>query len=108
MRREPFDRRAASLNCAPSRIIVQTPFIGDNIFHAEMGELYEFTVAVGDVVAADDTVAVVDTHKASIDIRTPHSGTVARLLVDAGTEVYESHPVLALTGPSANPRVRMK
>ncbi|KAH8057356.1 hypothetical protein JL722_7014 [Aureococcus anophagefferens] len=103
MRREPFDRRAASLNCAPSRIIVRTPFIGDNIFHAEMGELYEFTVAVGDVVAADDTIAVVDTHKASIDIRTPHSGTVARLLVDAGTEVYESQPVLALTGPSANP-----
>ena len=50
---------------------VRTPFIGDGYFNDEMGELFEYTVAVGDSVAADDTVAVVDTHKASVDIRTP-------------------------------------
>ena len=50
---------------------VRTPFIGDGYFNDEMGELYEYTVQVGDSVAADDTVAVVDTHKASVDIRTP-------------------------------------
>ena len=87
---------------------MRTPFIGDNIFHEEMGELYEFTVKVGDTVQVDDTVAIVDTHKASIDIRTPHSGTVARLLVEPGAEVYETHPIIALTGVSSSPRVRMK
>ena len=40
---------------------VRTPFIGDGYFNDEMGRLYEYTVQVGDSVAADDTVAVVDT-----------------------------------------------
>ncbi|KAH8043243.1 hypothetical protein JL722_15264 [Aureococcus anophagefferens] len=69
-----------------------------------MGELYEFTVAVGDVVAADDTIAVVDTHKASIDIRTPHSGTVARSSRRHGSAGPPSSPSRGLR----QPRVRMK
>ena len=31
---------------------VRTPFIGDGYFNDEMGELYEYTVAVGDSVQA--------------------------------------------------------
>ena len=89
---------------------VRTPFIGDGYFNDEMGELYEYTVAVGDSVAADDTVAVVDTHKASVDIRTPVAGTISRLLLNPGDVVYEIHPVLTLKGgaPPTSPRVKMK
>mmetsp|Transcript_21224 Transcript_21224/g.63348 ORF Transcript_21224/g.63348 Transcript_21224/m.63348 type:complete len:132 (-) Transcript_21224:35-430(-) len=89
---------------------VRTPFIGDGYFQEEMGELFEFTVQPGDSVAADDTVAVVDTHKASVDIRTPVAGVVERLLVAPGDGVWEIHPIMTLTGasPPASPRVKMK
>ena len=65
-----------------------------------------------------------DTHKASIDIRTPVAGTVERFLVEPGDEVrpfrdrpfadpqlpqvFETHPIITLTGVSSTPRVRMK
>ena len=89
---------------------VRTPFIGDGYFNDEMGELFEYTVAVGDVVTADDTVAIIDTHKASMDIRTPVGGTVARLLLEPGDNVWEIHPILTLKGgsPPTSKRVRMK
>ena len=54
-------------------------------------------------------VAVVDTHKASVDIRSPVAGTVSRFLVEPGEEVYETHPILTLYAKQTNsPRVRMK
>ena len=89
---------------------VRTPFIGDGYFNDEMGELFEYTVQVGDSVAADDTVAVVDTHKASVDIRTPVAGTVSRLLSDPGDKMWEIQPILTLISdvPSSSPRVKMK
>ena len=34
---------------------MRTPYVGDGYFQDEMGELYEFTVAIGDVVAVDQT-----------------------------------------------------
>ena len=89
---------------------VRTPFIGDGYFNDEMGELFEYTVQVGDSVAADDTVAVVDTHKASVDIRTPVAGTVSRLLSAPGDKMWEIQPILTLISdvPSSSPRVKMK
>ena len=61
---------------------------------------------VGDSVAADDTVAVVDTHKASVDIRTPSPGTVSRLLAEPGDKMWEIQPILTLISdvPSSSPR----
>ena len=89
---------------------VRTPFIGDGYFNDEMGELFEYTVQVGDSVAADDTVAVVDTHKASVDIRTPVAGTVSGLLAEPGDKMWEIQPILTLISdvPSSSPRVKMK
>ena len=34
---------------------MRTPFIGDGYFNDEMGELFEYTVAVGDVVGRAGT-----------------------------------------------------
>ena len=85
---------------------VRTPFIGDGYFNDEMGELYEYTVQVGDSVAADDTVAVVDTHKASVDIRTPVAGTVSRLLSQPGDKMWEIQPILTSSEASALLRSR--
>lgn len=54
-------------------------------------------------------VATVDTHKASVDIRSPVAGTVARFLCEPGDEVYETHPILTLFAkPTDSARVRMK
>lgn len=89
---------------------VRTPFIGDGYFPHEMGELFEYTVKVGDVVVADDTVGVIDTDKASVDIRTPVAGTVMRLLNKPGDHMWEVQPIMTLKSdvPNSSPRVRMK
>ncbi|WP_243437212.1 biotin/lipoyl-containing protein, partial [Streptomyces sp. FH025] len=51
------------------------------------GTLLEWLVSPGDRVARGDTVAVVDTAKAAIEVECFETGTVERLLVEPGTTV---------------------
>jgi 2-oxoisovalerate dehydrogenase E2 component (dihydrolipoyl transacylase) len=60
---------------------IKVPDIGEGI--AEV-ELVEWLVAVGDTVAEDQSLAVVMTDKASVEIPSPVAGTVARLAGEVG------------------------
>jgi pyruvate/2-oxoglutarate dehydrogenase complex dihydrolipoamide acyltransferase (E2) component len=51
------------------------------------GQLIEWLVAEGDVVSAGQPIAVVETEKVNAEIEAPENGTVAALLVAAGTDV---------------------
>ncbi|KAJ1462913.1 hypothetical protein M885DRAFT_504354 [Pelagophyceae sp. CCMP2097] len=90
---------------APEEHFVTTPYIGEGYFIDEMGEIAEFLVKEGDHVEVDQTVATIETVKAAIDIRTPLSGVVSKLLVKTGEEVWEVQPVMTIRG-TATPRVR--
>lgn len=92
---------------AEGEVFINTPFIGDGTFPDEMGQVEEYFVKVGDEVRADQTIAVVETHKASIDVRSPVSGKVSRILVEPDTPVFETHPIVALID-TTSPRVRYK
>ena len=73
---------------------VRTPFIGDGYFQDEMGELFEFTVKIGDKVAVDDTVAVarrrrrgeasVEASRASSRASGTHGGAACDLTLRGG------------------------
>ncbi|ODS96688.1 MAG: branched-chain alpha-keto acid dehydrogenase subunit E2 [Lautropia sp. SCN 69-89] len=61
--------------------VIKVPDIGEGI--AEV-ELVEWLVKVGDTVAEDQSLAVVMTDKASVEIPSPVAGTVVALAGDAG------------------------
>lgn len=61
--------------------LIRMPDIGEGIAEAE---LVEWSVALGDVVNEDDTLATVMTDKATVDIPSPVTGKVAWLGGDLG------------------------
>lgn len=60
------------------------------------GILQEWLVGPGDRVSRGDVVAVVETDKAAIEVECFESGTVGRLLVEAGTRVPVGTPLAVI------------
>jgi pyruvate dehydrogenase E2 component (dihydrolipoamide acetyltransferase) len=65
------------------------------------GKLIEWLVKPGDVVTKGDTVAVVDTAKAAIEVESFRSGVVERLMVEPGTTVAVGTPLATLSAREA-------
>jgi biotin carboxyl carrier protein len=53
-------------------------------------------IAVGDAVAHDDTLIVVETSKISLDIPSPYAGTVVEVLVKPGSAVKEDDVIVRI------------
>ncbi|MDE8603137.1 dihydrolipoyllysine-residue acetyltransferase [Marinomonas sp. RSW2] len=71
---------------------VNVPDIGG----AEGVEVIEVAVSAGDKVAEGDSIIVLETDKASMEIPAPKSGTVKSISVKVGDKVSEGHAVLEL------------
>jgi len=76
---------------------VQVPDIGD---FTDV-EIIEVMVASGDTVAVDDSLIMLETDKAVMDVPTPYEGTVKELLVGVGDRVSEGSPIVVLEAPEA-------
>ncbi|MCV0424488.1 MAG: 2-oxoglutarate dehydrogenase complex dihydrolipoyllysine-residue succinyltransferase [Roseibium sp.] len=63
---------------------VVTPSAGESVTEAEVGE---WSVKVGDVVKADDTLVELETDKAAQEVPAPVGGTVVKIAVETGTTV---------------------
>ena len=63
---------------------VVTPSAGESVTEAEVGE---WSVKVGDVVKADDTLVELETDKAAQEVPAPVGGTVVSIAVETGTTV---------------------
>ena len=61
------------------------PDIGD----FEGVEIIDIAVSEGDRVEAEDTLMTLETDKATVDVPSPHAGTIKRLKVKAGDKVSE-------------------
>lgn len=79
--------------------IIKVPDIGTT----EKVTIIEVAVKVGDVIAEDDTLIVLESDKASMDVPAPMAGTVTQLKVKEGDEVGEGDEILyiALSTESA-------
>lgn len=73
-------------------IEVRVPDIGD--FHDV--PVIELPVAQGDAVAEGDTIVVLESDKATLDVPSPTSGRIARLVVEVGQTVSEGGLLLTL------------
>lgn len=71
---------------------VNVPDIGG----AEGVEVIEVAVSAGDKVAEGDSIIVLETDKASMEIPAPKSGTVKSVSIKVGDKVSEGHSVLEL------------
>jgi pyruvate dehydrogenase E2 component (dihydrolipoamide acetyltransferase) len=66
-------------------------------------EIIEISVKVGDSISEDDTIIVVETEKASMDIPAPFAGTIESLVVKAGDKIKEGDLIVTLaTSASAS------
>ncbi len=64
---------------------VLVPDVGE----AEDVEVVEVLVALGDVIAADDSIVVLESDKASMEIPSPYGGKIANIAVSEGDTVEE-------------------
>jgi pyruvate dehydrogenase E2 component (dihydrolipoamide acetyltransferase) len=60
------------------------------------GDILKWTVAVGDTVDVNDTIAEVETVKAAVELPSPYAGTVTALLADEGTTVPVGTPIISI------------
>lgn len=71
---------------------IKVPDIGD----FEDVEVVEVTAAVGDTVAVEAPLIVIETDKASMEVPSPHAGRVAELKVEVGSRVSQGTPIAVL------------
>jgi pyruvate dehydrogenase E2 component (dihydrolipoamide acetyltransferase) len=69
------------------------PELGEGIDGAEVSEV---SVTVGDFVAVDETIMVLESDKASMEIPADVSGTISEILVAAGDELKPGHLLMKI------------
>ncbi len=72
--------------------IIEVPEIGG----AEQVEVIEVCVAAGDEIAAEQSLIVLESDKASMEVPSPRAGKVGRLLLKVGDKVKAGVPILEL------------
>lgn len=73
-----------SINRPFSSIDIPLPPLADSI---DSGTLATWEKAVGDFCAVDETIAVIDTDKVSVDVKSPQNGEITELLAEEGDEL---------------------
>jgi biotin carboxyl carrier protein len=60
------------------------------------GTVWKIEVAVGDAVAEDQTLVILESMKMEIPVTAPRAGTITRLLVTQGEAVSEGQDIVVL------------
>ncbi|HEY2296316.1 MAG TPA: dihydrolipoamide acetyltransferase family protein [Jatrophihabitans sp.] len=60
------------------------------------GDILKWTVAVGDTVEVNDTIAEVETVKAAVELPSPYAGTITALLAEEGATVPVGTPIISI------------
>ena len=60
------------------------------------GDILKWTVAVGDTVEVNDTIAEVETVKAAVELPSPFAGVVTALHADEGETVPVGTPIISI------------
>ena len=80
-------------------IEVAVPDIGED---GEV-DVIEILVAVGDVIEAEDGLITLETDKATMDVPSPHAGTVKEIFINTGDKVKQGSIVIKLETSSGAP-----
>ena len=96
----PQQPAAAETQTAPEAAADETVSVPD-IGTDEAVELIEICVAVGDTVAEGDSLVVLESDKASMEVPSPLAGEVLELLVKTGDSVAQGDKLLILKSAAA-------
>jgi len=77
-----------------SKETIKVPDIGD----ASDVEVIEVCVSPGDRVEKDDSLLVLESDKASMEVPSPRAGTVESVIVELGNKVSEGDEILVMSG----------
>lgn len=88
-----------SLSPSPSVQLVNIPEIGTD----DAVDLIEVSVRIGDTIKEGDSLVVLETDKASMEVPSPFAGTVQSILVKEGSKVRKGDAILELLTKSAAP-----
>lgn len=75
-----------------SKETIRVPDVGSS----DPVDVIEVSVKKGDSIVAEDTIVVLESDKASLEVPAPKGGTVLELLVKAGDRVKQGDPLLEL------------
>ena len=70
----------------------------------EEGTLAKWNIKLGDSVASGDVIAEIETDKATMEVEAVEEGTVAKLLVEEGTEGVKVNAVIAILLEDGEPQ----
>jgi pyruvate dehydrogenase E2 component (dihydrolipoamide acetyltransferase) len=91
-RAEPAAEQSSQASSASSEVTVEVPDIGTD----EAVDVIELCVKAGDEVAEGDSLVVLESDKASMEVPSPRAGKVLRMLVKEGAAVREGDPLVLL------------
>lgn len=72
--------------------VIKVPDIGSS----DPVDVIEISVKVGDSIVAEDTIVVLESDKATVEVPAPSAGVVARILIKIGDRIREGDPLLEL------------
>jgi len=93
---KPVDNKVIENNV--QNIDIAVPSMGDSI---TQGVLVQWLVKSGEGVSVDQVVAMIETDKVTVEVRSPHSGTVIETFASEGDEVIVGNPLFVIS-PGAN------
>ena len=68
----------------------------------EEAQVPEIMVSVGDVVSADQSILLIESDKASVEVPAPQAGKVEKILVQTGDMVANGQDFIVIMGESSN------
>jgi len=77
----------------PEHVVFGMPALSPTM---EVGTLSSWKVAEGESFAAGDSIAEIETDKATIDFEAQDDGIIAKQLIDPGTEVAVGVPIMVI------------
>ncbi len=87
------EQPAPTETSVPTSQTVEVPDLG-----VDQADVSEILVKVGDVVTVGQSLVVVESAKASVEVPSPFAGTVERISVNQGQSVKQGMPILVLSG----------
>ncbi|MBA6414480.1 pyruvate dehydrogenase complex dihydrolipoyllysine-residue acetyltransferase [Colwellia sp. 6M3] len=95
----PAEEKSPAAATSSEVIEIAVPDIGED---GEV-DVIEVLVAVGDVIEAEDGLITLETDKATMDVPSPHAGTVKEVFINTGDKVKQGSIVIKLETSSSAP-----
>ena len=79
--------------------IFNLPDVGEGLTEAE---ILTWKVSVGSEVSINDVLVEIETAKSVVELPSPYTGTVEKILVSEGETIEVGTPIIAISGSAAS------